>query len=1353
MANPWEDFTPTATAPWEDFQEAPQAPEDNAMGLDIAGAGKGLTGTARGFAGGLADMAAIGVAGLAGPVKSLFTGKSAAEEIGNVQGAVSDFLPSFPESAVATKTKEALGYPAELIHKGGEKAFELTGSPLVGAGVETLGNAAMFLGGGKAKGKATPEQVGAPKPSAKASPAKSLAEELTGKGDMPWEDFKQPVKGQQELFPTPVEGQATPYNAGQAGVFEPTTPQRARAQMELPLRNDLPETLMADHKGVVTPELPTAAEILSKERADRATIEAPKEPVQADLFPPETNVHRAYTDIRAATETGGERPLTRAEFEKTHENLAKEPATAHEILPNVDVAYQKYLEQVSGKQADMFDIGSRQEAFVTKNIEETVARQVDEHPFVKKAEKELAKQEQFVSDLKDQVAAGETKATALVSELKALEKAQEKVATVRTNVSEAAAKGSPRPKSFNVRTRKQGGGVKFEWKDNSKVDQLKNIPGIAESLRDVGHALIKSPEEALALAKEVPDVKQNLLQQGINALTKGGSYLKAKVNNPEVHFTVDRFLDAENRAKAQISEKLHGEYLGDLRELSKTERAEAFELLNAADLSQKTITPEMMQRHGLSTALQQFITTHQNIMGDVLGKINDARIARGKKPIEAREAYSAMNMAGDFRKVAYKLVKDEAGNVKLDAGGQPVKEVVGVIGANSKTIGKNSLASLEEKMKAKNPEILFGKLDDRTRVGGSKGTPHEAFTDALKTLGEDNPAFKEFLNTLAEVAKDDPSNYMGMSKHTMQKKGVWGMEGRKPWLSSEQNATAFFENQSKYIEGAYSWGELANAAKDVNAVIRDGDVVTRHPNAIKLSEDYMQNALGLNPSRMGKAVTEGFNALFAPWGVGPTIPREVVGAARQVANTFMLSLNVPFLAIQLLQPMLAMPAMMSFLRGRGMDASGVGSGAKAMATLLKLRTDKPLNSMESGALKYAKDNHVYATDMVEHTNQTERGVGYYVGKITQSPAANIETGTRAAVYLSLIHALHEGGLSPAKGLYEQAHRFTDLAMNNYSQMEKPPIYNALGPIGSMAYNLKSFGHNEISRWSLYAREIAKNGNAAPLLVQMATTIVFAGAMGLPFMSQWEALYDFITAKTGHPRSLALDVIDVSASLGKSLGEKGKFAFSNGLGTLAGVDISSRVGLGDVLPSHAADVVFAGGGKLGQMVGSVAGLVMKPSEETLKSAAINLAPPFMQGPMDLSWYSKGDLAMSKDVGNLKAVARRNDADKLFKAIGLMGINESSQKQKTYQLSQLDKAYTDIRKTAMNTLTQDMFRNRPMLQKTIDKYFVNGQGDPQTFQQEIQKKAMDLNLSPSERAMLKEAASNSITKARSLQRRMQ
>ena len=686
------------------------------------------------------------------------------------------------------------------------------------------------------------------------------------------------------------------------------------------------------------------------------------------------------------------------------------------------------------------------------------------------------------------------------------------------------------------------------------------------------------------------------------------------------------------------------------------------------------------------------------------------------------------------------------------------QEVVGVIGADTKNIGGRSLSALEKKVLAKDPTLQFGPLQDMSKTSrAARGTPHEAFQDVLATLGEDNPSIKEFVETLRQVANDDPSNYLGMQKHTMQKKGVFGMEGRKFWESTEENARAFFENQVRYIESGLSWGHLSKAAKDVNDVIRNPEVVKNQSNAIRLVDNYMQNALGINPSRMGKAVEDVMNATFGAFGVGPSVPRAAMGYARLAANTAMLSLSPAFLTLQLIQPITAMPAMAAFLRGRGgatkMTAFGYGNMAEGSLALIKDQLGQKLSPVMEGAIKYAKDNHVYATDMVQHSNQISKGVEYYTSTVAQAPAAALETGTRSMVYMGLVSMLHESGLTPKQGLYQQAHRFTDMAMVNYSALEKPAIYNSLGPLGSLAYNLKSFGHNEISRWALFARELGNDANAMPILTQMATTIAIAGVMGLPFFSQWEMLYDYITKKMGTPRSLSLDVMDASKSVGKALGPNGAYALSHGAPTMLGVDLSTRTGLGDVIPSSAADAAFAGGGKLYEMGKATGRAVLNPSEENLKSAAINLAPPVLQGPMDVAWYQKNGMAYSKNPEKLKPTAVRNDTDVLLKKIGFTGINESAQKQKQYQQAQLDSAYTEFRSAAMQTIAQDLFRNRPIDQKTLDKYFKIGQGDPKTFETELNRLAIEQNMSPQDYLLLRQAASNKIPQLRSLQRRTQ
>jgi hypothetical protein len=899
----------------------------------------------------------------------------------------------------------------------------------------------------------------------------------------------------------------------------------------------------------------------------------------------------------------------------------------------------------------------------------------------------------------------------------------------------------------------QKGGLLIDWGSKNKTSGIGGPVG--DMLKDIGNALIKTPEEAIKFARTAADVSQNTLQKGINLFTKGGTYLKAKVNNPVVHFAVDRFLDADGKAKAEISQILHAEYLPALRDLTDQQRIDAFELLNTADLNQKKLTPEFMTKHGVDKTTQDFIMTHQKAMESAISKINAARATIGKKPINAREAYSAISISGDYRKVVYKTINGE-------------KQVVGVISSNSRNskFGSN-LTKIQEEIAKKDPTLEFGPLQDMTkRKSTSDGSPNAAFHDALETIGENNPHVQDFLNTLKEVAKDDAKNYLGMQTHTMQKKGVWGMEGRKQWLSPKENMEAFFHNQSQYLEGVTRWSHLAEAARDVNEVIRNKDVIDKHQNAIKLTEDYMHNALGLNPSEVGKGIEKVFNSIFSSdiadrAGLSPSRMREGIRLGKMGINTSLLSLNPSFLGIQLIQGGASMPAMTALLHSRGLAPTrsalvgGLDAMAKAGMTYAKSKIDNGsgLSAVEKGALKFAKDNHIYATDMVEHANQIDKGFAYKATKVSQSPAAVAEIATRAQVYMAFVHMMNESGLKPEQGLYEQAHRMTDMAMNNYGALEKPPIYNALGPLGSMAYNLKSFGHNEISRWSMFAREAKNNGVYAPLLTQMATTIVVAGVMGLPFYSQWEQLYDLITAKLGEPKNLTLDVLDASKKLGEHIPQVGEYFLSHGAPSLLGMDISKRVGLGDVLPNKASDVAFAGGSKAGDLVGNVAGVISKPDEAHAKALALSVAPPILQNFLKDSWYTKGDLSYSMNPDKpTVATAQLNPTDKILKKIGITGVNESVQKEKYYQNNKLEQTYKEIKDKGLTRMSQDIFSGKPISDTAINLY-MKGQGDPSQIQDNLLRMAKAQGMSQNQIKILMDGSSKSITKMHDLERRTQ
>jgi len=893
----------------------------------------------------------------------------------------------------------------------------------------------------------------------------------------------------------------------------------------------------------------------------------------------------------------------------------------------------------------------------------------------------------------------------------------------------------------------QTGGINLSWNDKKKQEFLKGNPGLKHAVTDVGNAMISSPDEAIRLTEGHPDVSQGMLGKAFNWFTKGPMYLKGRVDNPVVHFTVDRVFDAQDMAAADVSSKIRGDYIKKMQALSKDEYTSVATLLSAADLHQKTITPAMMDAHNLSPKMREAIDTHNKYMAESLEIINKARATMGKEPITAREAYSPMSIRGDFRKPIYKTVDGK-------------REVVGVIGSDflSGKVGW-TLEKIENYIKEKHPDYEIGPLQDRSKAGNyTHDTPHEAFNDVLQTLGDTNPNIKEFLDVLRDMAKEDTKHYMGMDKHMLQKKGVFGSEGRKPWLSEAENAAQFFDSQTKYLENVMTWGHLSEAAKDVNAVLTDPKVMTTQKNAVAMSENILQKALGVNGEALGKALNSVMNSAFRLGDMGPSVPRNTIKLAKTAINTWLLSASHVFLGMQMLQAPMGIPAMASFLRARGLAtpstwlSQGLGHFVEGQYTLLKQVSGMKLNEFEKAQLAYAKKKHVYADDMVEHSMATQKDKGYYFKHVTQAPISYVEKGTRAQVYMAISNMMRDAGMKIEDGLFEQAHRFTDQVMSRNTSLEKPRLYEALGPIGSAAYHLSSFKHNELSRYGMYANEVMKSKNPFPILIQMATTMAMAGVMGLPFFSLASKIYEEITTALGEPKSLILDVQHMSEQVGKDLGGLGKYVISNGLPTLLGFDPSKRMGMGDIVPSSVVDAAFPGASKLGSMATSVTKAAIHPTKgEYAESALYNVAPAFAQGPLDVALFQDGDLAMSKDPDALKSKVRRTDKDVLMRKLGLMGINESAENAKNFELSKIDKAYTDIRHTALNGMAQDLRRGRD-LGENITKY-IRAQGDANSLDRDITAIAQKISLSQSEQALLKDAASKSMTRQQSLQRRLQ
>jgi hypothetical protein len=873
--------------------------------------------------------------------------------------------------------------------------------------------------------------------------------------------------------------------------------------------------------------------------------------------------------------------------------------------------------------------------------------------------------------------------------------------------------------------RRQGGWILLEGKKKNAMNKLADKIGIDKHLGELAPSQW-TPEQAVEFAKGAKDVDQNFVQNALNMFTKGGLYQTLKTHNPVVRYVTENFLKADQLARADIRDMVHAKLAPAMRALDKKEQANIWAMLNLADIQQKPLDLELLARHGFNEKQLKLVEEHRAVMDYAFEQINKARDAAGKPPIDKRTAYAAMRSTGDYRRLVY--------DVK---GG----DVIGVLGSNF----RHKVNSLKKDMEGKGffvgEERYFG------GVPRERGSANQAFMQAIEFLADNDPRVQGFIDVLDEIRTQETYNFLNAKTHTQKKKGVDGMEGRKSWQNAEDNALDGLQAQLNYAETAIKWGHLSDAAANVKKVLDNPEV--NMPKAKQWSEDYMYNALGFNPSRFGRAAEEAVARLFQDTGVGYSVARKGMAMARKTANTVLLGLNPAFWSTQVVQPMAAMPGMKAYLIAKGLDAGfDFGTGwsylAEGSITASKERAHVPLNAFEKKAKSYAEKHHVYGSDLVEHSNRARKGIGTTLDGVGNMVTGAVESASRRVMFYGFAHLLKENGMKIENGLFETAQNLTDMALNNYSAVERPQLYNKLGPVGDLAVNLQSFKHNELSRIAMFARQIKEEKSARPILAQLTAGVAVAGITGTLGFAEADQLYKYITKLMGKPDSLTAMVIRMSEDTAEKAGvPSAKHVLSHGGFSMMGLDMSKRLGLSDIIPNTMTDAIFPGGSKLAEIGAAGYEAVKNPTEMNAKRFAREAAPGVATGAIDRAWFSKdtpeGELSVRPR--DLKGQAYRNESDKTWRSLGFMGMNESIQRQKVFEVENEARAYTELRMKPLNKMRDEIFSKGKVSSDTVQKYIAL-RGNVNTLEGDLLRYFREQNMSAKDMAMMKATATTSV-----------
>jgi hypothetical protein len=584
----------------------------------------------------------------------------------------------------------------------------------------------------------------------------------------------------------------------------------------------------------------------------------------------------------------------------------------------------------------------------------------------------------------------------------------------------------------------------------------------------------------------------------------------------------------------------------------------------------------------------------RELFDDTLRIQNEARAAKGQRPITEMEAYLSSRREGDFRRPVFQAILDGKNNPVLDENGNIKRKLVWYLAAHS----KGALDAQWNALHKKFPDLTFDPKEDHTiRYYKRQTDLQSSFSTLLDILdrSEDHPAILKIVNAIKEQAVGEGASFLGQEKHFKEKAGIRGFVGDRPehrtlWgLMSKHGpkaeALAMFQQQIQYAKNAYKWSELQVAAQGIKEIVSDPRLVEQQPNNVKYIKEYYKNAVGYGEATAIAHLEDSIRNL----GLSPAVVGNAIGNVKTFFILQKLAVSAGYTLANFIQTMNVTPHLMT-LRGQGFKGNpltslGVGIPAGiAMATghylsFLRQSAGETRGAVLSRAgfqfweqaFKYAEDNGVTARSIydespIETSFSATGRVANLAGKTMSIP----ESFVRSMAYSTFVQFLKESGkFTDDMKLYQKAEELVNASMVDYRAQERPMMFSKMGIAGDFLNTLQTYPTNWYNQWNLMGREAMK-GNIGGLVTMFALQYAVAGAMGIPGFYDMEQLYTFIKDNLPADYWTAAQENDFFADpklwMVKNFGESSVYGV---LSDQTGLGMTSRVaspGMGQMLQS-------------------------------------------------------------------------------------------------------------------------------------------------------------------------------------------
>jgi len=690
---------------------------------------------------------------------------------------------------------------------------------------------------------------------------------------------------------------------------------------------------------------------------------------------------------------------------------------------------------------------------------------------------------------------------------------------------------------------------------NIDAKALKRSKANAIGYKGSAYDQITTKEEALALAgKNIGPITQE-------AAAGLGGVVSRHPNNGILKYTLHNYNEANRGRDAYLKKYITGDnsFNSTYAKLNKQEKVDAFELKKKLSEDQVDYTPEYGEQLGLSEPLKQHMQARQAALDTMEAEWGKMNGEKGLETFEHRAGYLASIFDRNFQALVGKRMSD--GSFKMET----------MIGAKSRRE-----FNLAQKMYA-GKDII--KLGDNGRTGLRQHTGKLRVTNdmafLLDRMAEHDPRFAEAKQALSTAQAIRDKGYKNFDVHEMDKKGVTGYLGNKPWESMETNMKDALEAEIRYFDQAATYVHTQRLLDKTHEIVTE--IEAKQPDTARYLNKWINNVTGETLHPIAGFVNNIVDTAVKVAGHGanlahikmPENPAGFMQASGAVTNALLMGTwNPTMAAVQMTQ--LYQAGIPEALKLRGMyhlDPHTVGTSmAKAhwYRTLLPLldragmleKASPPPHMLEAfqWIKKHGMDDFnevVLSQDILQSKGMSR------LKKAAFWPTVLPEKFTRPTMFMWMTDMFYEAGYRGDEML-NRAKVATDRVMTDYRKEETPLMYNKMGVLSTETSALQKYKHNALDQ--VLGR--TKEAKQFPLAFLSAAglSIAMGGLLGLPAMQEIdELIVKPVTKKS------AREHLENAMGQGSSFADGLASAYSQ-------LDLGSRFALSDTVPDNAGQAI-------------------------------------------------------------------------------------------------------------------------------------------------------------------------------------